>query len=152
MRQQCYIGFMNEQAKVPLAGYAIYDPIDPFENHAGPFFWKEDEDGNHHFAMRAEKRHCNTFGVVHGGLMMTMSDLCMAATSKAERNDAYVTVSFNSEFVDSGFEGDIIECRGELVRRTGSMAFIRGRIEAGERTLFVYSGVMKKIRRTTEQS
>ena len=141
---------MSEQAEAPLPGYTIYDPIDPFENRAGPYFWKQDGDGQHYFALRAEKRHCNTYGVVHGGVMMTMSDLCMAATSKAERNDAYVTVSFNSEFTDSGFEGDIIECQGELVRRTGSMAFIRGRIEAGGRTLFVYSGVMKKIRRPSD--
>jgi uncharacterized protein (TIGR00369 family) len=149
-RQQCYIGRMSEQAEAPLAGYTIYDPIDPFENRAGPFFWKQDGDGGHLFALRAEKRHCNTYGVLHGGVMMTMSDLAMAATSKAERSDAYVTVSFNSEFVDSGFEGDIIECSGELVRRTGSMAFIRGRIEAGGRTLFVFSGVMKKLRRPSD--
>lgn len=141
---------MNQSAQAPLPGYAIYDPIDPFENRAGPFFWKQDGEGRHHFALRAERRHCNTYGVVHGGVMMTMSDLAMAATSKTERNDAYVTVSFNAEFVDSGLEGDIIECNGELVRRTGSMAFIRGRIEVGGRTLFVYSGVMKKIRRPAD--
>ena len=29
----------------PLDGYTIYDPIDPLENHVGPFFWKELEDG-----------------------------------------------------------------------------------------------------------
>jgi uncharacterized protein (TIGR00369 family) len=143
---------MNEQIEAPLPGYTVYDPVDPFENRAGPFFWKEDGEGNHLFAVRAEKRHCNTFGVVHGGVMMTMSDLCMAAMSKAERNDAYVTVSFSSEFVDSGLEGDIIECRGELVRRTGSMAFLRGRIETAGRTLFVYSGVMKKIRRPAAET
>jgi uncharacterized protein (TIGR00369 family) len=131
----------------PLDGYVLYDPIDPFENNAGPFFWREDDDGSHHFVVRAEKRHCNTHGVVHGGLMMTMADLCMAATSKAERTDAYVTVSFNSEFVSAGFEGDLVECRAELVRRTGSLSFVRGGIEADGRKLFVFSGVMKKLRR-----
>lgn len=137
---------MNEET-APLDGYVLYDPVDPFENRAGPFFWRQLDDGQNHFVVQAEKRHCNTHGVVHGGLMMTMADLCMAATSKAERADAYVTISFNSEFVSSGFEGDLIGCRGELVRRTNSLAFVRGKIEADERTLFVFSGVMKKMRR-----
>ena len=76
---------------------------------------------------------------------MTMADLAMAATSKAERDDAYVTVSFNCEFVAAGREGDIVETQTELVRRTGSMAFVRGSIRGGEETLFVFSGVMKRI-------
>jgi len=121
---------MTEVPEPPLPGYVVYDPVDPFENGAGPFFWRRLDDGGHHFVLRAEARHCNTFGVVHGGLLMTLADLTMAATSKAERSDAYITVSFNGEFVAPGLEGALIESRGELVRRTASMAFVRGRIEA----------------------
>lgn len=129
----------------PLPGYVLYDPVDPFENHAGPFFWRGLEDGGHSFVLRAEPRHCNSHGVVHGGLFMTMADLAMAATSKAERDDAYVTVSFSCEFVAAGREGDLVETETELMRRTGSMAFVRGRISSGASTLFVFSGVMKRI-------
>ena len=131
--------------EAPLVGYALYDPVDPFENHAGPFFWRAREDGGHHFVLRAEPRHCNSHGVVHGGLFMTMADLAMAATSKAERDDAYVTVSFSCEFVAGGREGELIETETELMRRTGSMAFVRGRIAGPGGTLFVFSGVMKRI-------
>lgn len=136
---------MDDASQAPLPGHTLYDPVDPFENHAGPFFWRALEDGGHRFVLRAEARHCNSHGVVHGGLFMTMADLAMAATSKAERDDAYVTVSFNCEFVAAGREGDIVETQTELVRRTGSMAFVRGSIRGGEETLFVFSGVMKRI-------
>jgi len=138
---------MSEAPEPPLPGYIVYDPVDPFENGAGPFFWRRLDDGGHHFVLRAEARHCNTYGVVHGGLLMTLADLTMAATSKAERSDAYITVSFNGEFVAPGLEGALIESRGELVRRTASMAFVRGRIEAEGEPLFVYSAVMKRLRR-----
>jgi len=137
---------MTREPEAPLPGYVVYDPIDPFENGAGPFFWRRDEGGDH-FVFRAEPGHCNTFGVVHGGLLMTLADLTMAATSKERREDAYITVSFNGEFVAPGLEGMLIESRGELVKRTASMAFVRGRIEADGNTLFVYSGVMKRLRR-----
>ena len=36
---------MNDTSP-PLDGYTIYDPIDPYENHAGPFFWKEENNSS----------------------------------------------------------------------------------------------------------
>ncbi|MDP6345952.1 MAG: PaaI family thioesterase [Alphaproteobacteria bacterium] len=129
----------------PLDGYIIYDPVDPFENDAGPFHWRRLDDGSHHFVLRADHRHTNAWGVVHGGLLMTMADLTMSVTAKAEQDDAYVTVAFNCEFVAAGHEGDLVEARAELVRRTGSMAFVRGRVQVGENTLFVCSAVMRRI-------
>ncbi|MDP7546384.1 MAG: PaaI family thioesterase [Alphaproteobacteria bacterium] len=136
---------MSKPTPPPLDGYIIYDPVDPFENDAGPFFWRLLEDGSHHFVLRSEPRHANAFGVIHGGLLMTMADLTMAVTAKGEADDAFVTVSFNSEFIAAGHAGDLIEARGELIRRTGSMAFVRGQIHVGETTLFVCSAVMKRI-------
>jgi uncharacterized protein (TIGR00369 family) len=129
----------------PIEGYTIYDPVDPFENEAGPFYWSLLDDGSHHFVLRTEDRHANSHGVIHGGLMMTMADLTMAVTAKGEPDDAYVTVSFNSEFIAAGYAGDLVEARGELVKRTGSMAFIRGHIHVGETTLFICSAVMKRV-------
>jgi acyl-coenzyme A thioesterase PaaI-like protein len=54
-------------------------------------------------------------------------------------------VAFNSEFVAAGRAGDLVEARGELVRRTGGMAFVRGHVHVGETTLLVCSAVMKRI-------
>ncbi len=136
----------------PLDGYTIYDPIDPLENHVGPFFWKELEEGIQHFVLKAEARHCNRHEIVHGGLMMTMIDLAMVVAAKETSDEQLVTVSLNSEFVDAGRAGDLIEANGELVRRTGSMAFVRGRVYAGERTLLSSSAVLKRMRvKTTER-
>ena len=136
----------------PLDGYTIYDPIDPLENHVGPFFWKELEDGIQHFVLKSEARHCNRHEIVHGGLMMTMIDLAMVVAAKETWDEQLVTVSLNSEFVDAGRAGDLIEANGELVRRTGSMAFVRGRVYVGERTLLSSSAVLKRLRvKTTER-
>ncbi|MEC7301076.1 MAG: PaaI family thioesterase [Pseudomonadota bacterium] len=136
----------------PLDGYTIYDPIDPLENHVGPFFWKELEDGIQHFILKSEARHCNRHEILHGGLMMTMIDLAMVVAAKETWDEQLVTVSLNSEFVDAGRAGDLIEANGELVRRTGSMAFVRGRVYVGERTLLSSSAVLKRMRvKTTER-
>ena len=136
----------------PLDGYTIYDPIDPLENHVGPFYWKELDDGTQHFVLQAEARHCNRHEIVHGGLMMTMIDLAMVGAAKEVWDEQLVTVSLNSEFIDAGRAGELVEARGELIRRTGSMAFVRGRVSVGERTLLSSSAVLKRLRvKTTEK-
>lgn len=133
--------------KPPIDGYEIYDPIDPFENRAGPFFWQQQGDGVHRFACRAEAQHCNRHAIVHGGLMMTMIDLAMVVAAKQDWNEQLVTVSLNTEFIAAGREGEIIEAAGELVRRTRSLAFVRGRVHVGDRTLLTASAVLKPIPR-----
>lgn len=129
----------------PREGYTIYDPLDPYENRSGPFFWREGEDGAQRFAVLAETRHCNSHGIVHGGLMMTMIDLAMVAAAKNDRREQLVTVSLNAEFVSSAREGELIEAAAELVRRTRSLAFVRGQVFVGERVLLTASAVLKPL-------
>ena len=59
-----------------------------------------------------------------------------------------VTVSLNCEFTAPGEVGDLIESTAEVVRRTRSLAFVRGLLVAGERTLLSYSGIVKRLVRT----
>ena len=136
---------MTDPVTPPLPGYTIYDPNDPFETMAGPFFWSGRGDGPPNLVCQITEKHCNTHGIVHGGLMMTMIDLALVATAKTEPEDRFVTVSLNSEFVSSGQIGDLIEARGELIRRTRSMAFVRGQVTTAERTLLTASAVLKSI-------
>ncbi len=137
-------------APPPLEGYTIYDPVDPFENQAGPFFWRQRDDGSHHFVLEAEARHCNRHAIVHGGLMMTMIDLTMVVAAKQTWEEQLVTVSFNAEFTAAGQQGELIEATGEVVRHTNSLAFVRGQVFVGERTLLNASGVFKRLRPRAE--
>jgi uncharacterized protein (TIGR00369 family) len=138
---------LTDQLSAPLPGYTIYDPIDPFENHAGPFFWRHLDSSAHHFVLQAEAQHCNSHGILHGGLMMTMMDLAMAVASKENQDDQSVTVSMATEFTNAGHAGELIEATGELVRRANSLVFVRGQIHTGDRVLLNASAVYKPLRR-----
>ena len=128
-------------------GYEIFDPVDPFENNAGPFYYRSDTTDGILFAMIAEKRHCNSHGIVHGGLMMTMADLTMVVTARWGTDiRQFVTVSMNTDFVNAGQLGDMIYCRAELVRRTGSLAFVSARVFTDENVLLSCNAVVKRIR------
>ena len=118
---------MNDEQAAQLKGFQVHDPVDPFENRAGPFFYRVDSDGKPVFALAAERRHCNTYNIVHGGLMMTLIDLTMVAAAKEHRTEQFVTVSLNSESWPRATRATVF-ARGELIQHR-SLAFVRGVIE-----------------------
>lgn len=127
-------------------GWRVTDPFDAFEKHAGPFL--SPETGEPRYAFRVEARHCNSGGTVHGGLLMTFADLVMCVTATRDTPDERaLTVSLTASFVDAGALGDLVEARGEVIRRTGSLVFGRGEVLVGERVLLSYTGVVKRVRR-----
>ena len=136
-------------ASPPLDGYTIYDPVDPFENIAGPFYWRRLEDGSDHVVLKADERHCNRQGVVHGGLLMTMVDLAFAITAKQHPDQRLVTISLSSEFVASGRIGALLETKCEIVRRTRSLCFMRGQVLSAGETLLNASCIYKYLRSDT---
>lgn len=128
----------------PLPGYELADIDDPFEMRAGPFFRDSDRSGGTRLALRLEERHCNGGGVAHGGLLMTMMDLCLALTARNDPGIGQVfTVSMTSDFAEAGRCGDLAVARGEVVRHARSLAFVRGQIHVGDRILLNASAVFK---------
>ena len=139
---------MSEKTPDFPAGFTIADPEDTFENGTGPFYRPEPDDGDLRIVVRAEERHMNATGVVHGGLLMTMADLALCYTGRqGYGGERCITISMNSDFLDGGRLGDLIEARAEVLRRTGSLVFARAKVEVGERVLLNCSAVLKRIRR-----
>ena len=136
---------MTAKPITPPDGYTIYDPVDPFENLAGPFFWKKREDGRDHVILQAADKHCNRQGVVHGGLLLTMIDLTFAVAAKEFPEQRLVTISLSSEFVAAGQIGTLIEAEAEIVRRTRSLCFLRGQVSSGGNTLLNASCIYKYL-------
>ncbi len=120
---------------------------DSFETHTGPFWHRVDENGCVKCAFRVEKKHLNGSGNVHGGCFMTFADYCLFALASSELQGPAVTVSFAAEFLDAAREGELVECTGEITRAGGSLIFLRGMLKSGERSLFTFSGTIKRVKR-----
>ena len=58
-----------------------------------------------------------------------------------------MTVSFACDFLDAAHEGELVEGFGEVTRAGGSLIFVRGELTIGERTLFTFSGTIKRVKR-----
>ena len=123
---------------------------DNFETHNGPFWHRIEDDGQVRCAFRVEKKHLNgSQHNVHGGAFMAFADYCLFAIAGPVLHGPAVTVSFGCEFLDAAQEGELVEGTGEITRAGSSMIFLRGLLKSGERTLFSFSGTIKRVRRRT---
>lgn len=128
------------------AGWRLWSG-DPFERLAGPFYSRKEAAGGMVCAFRAELKHMNGGGFMHGGCLLTFADFalfCIAGEALAGVHS--VTASLNAEFVDAAGVGDLVEARGEVIRNARSMVFARGLITSGERPLLTFSAIIKKVR------
>lgn len=128
--------------------YRVCDPVDPFETTTGNFYEPLEPDDDPRVVLRVEEKHCNSSGITHGGLLMTMADLtlCMMAR-QGLKNDRVITVSLDCQFISAGEIGDFLVARAEVTRQGGSLVFVRGEIRAGERVLLTASAVTKRVKR-----
>ena len=120
---------------------------DSFETHTGPFWHRMEDDGSIRCAFRVDKKHLNGSHNVHGGCFMTFADYCLFAIAGPLLNGPGVTVGFSCEFLDAAREGELIEGTGEVTRAGGSLIFLRGQLTSGERTLFTFSGTIKRVKK-----
>lgn len=129
------------------AGWSWYPGGDPYEDLAGPFYFRIGDDGRPVCAFRAEKKHLNGGDFMHGGCVMTFADFALFVIARDALADSRsVTATFNGEFVGTAHEGDLIECTGEVVKAGRSMIFVRGIIATGGEPMMSFSAVLKKTR------
>jgi acyl-coenzyme A thioesterase PaaI-like protein len=133
-----------------FAGWTTWSR-DSFESNNGPFWHRIGADGSVRCAFRVEQKHLNGMRNVHGGCFMTFADYCLFAMASRELQGPGVTVSFGCEFLDAAKEGDLIEATGEITRAGGSLIFLRGLLKCGERSLFTFSGTIKRVKKRTPQ-
>jgi acyl-coenzyme A thioesterase PaaI-like protein len=130
------------------AGWSYYPGGDPFEDLAGPFYCRIDEKGRRVCAFRAEAKHMNGGGFMHGGCVMTFADFCLFWIAQdAIVGSRCVTATFNGEFVGTAHAGDVVECSVEVVKAGRSMVFVRGIISTGDEAMMSFSSVLKKTAR-----
>lgn len=85
------------------------------------------------YGLQTTDEHANPQGALHGGVMMTLADhaLSILAWQAADRAPC-TTIQLNTQFLAAVRPGEFIWVAGEVVRRTGSLVFMRGIIRASE--------------------
>ncbi len=135
-----------DEAELLAQGWARI-PAVRYSAAIGPTFSKA-IDGKVWAGLLAQEHLGNdNLGIVHGGAMMTFADMALGlGTAYATGGKAmFVTAHLAVQFVGAAQVGEFITCQPELVRKTSSMVFIRGLIEAGGRTVASTDGIFKLL-------
>jgi acyl-coenzyme A thioesterase 13 len=96
----------------------------PFLKLVGPFYYKR-EGETLIVGVRVEKKHCNSMGLVHGGLLSTLGDLALGfdIASSGQRLRPTVTVSLSTDFLRSATLNDWLEARVDIQKVGKLLAF-----------------------------
>ena len=83
------------------------------------------------WGFHAETRHCNPYGVVHGGMLTTLADTMMGSLVYRRIDGApCATISLATEFIRAGHAGQWIEARARLLRVARAVAFVECSVSA----------------------
>lgn len=121
---------------------------DPYETGSGPFYHRCEEDGSYTSAFRAEARHMNGGGFMHGGCMMTFADFALfAIATDVLGGDHAVTLNLSGDFLGSVACGALVEARGEVTRGGGKTIFVRGLVTGDGQPSLSFSGIIRRLAR-----
>ena len=122
----------------------------PYTTHNGPFFHRSTPETLEH-AFFVLKRHCNSLGIVHGGMLSTFMDGVLANAVGRETGTASVTVHLSLDFLSMARAGDWVFGDAVVTRQTKDLIFVEGRIRVGTRDVLRASGIFKPVHRRADQ-
>lgn len=98
----------------------------PFVTHLG-FELTVFESGFSELVYEPRPEHLNSFGVTHGGALMTLLDVTMAVAARSVQKDmGALTIEMKTSFMQPA-RGKLTG-KGHLMHRTATMAFTEGTI------------------------
>ena len=133
----------EEAGPPPPEGFVMSTERGAFSTRNGPYF--HDADGRQ--AFYARKRHCNSIGLIHGGMLSAFLDGVLAGAAGRGTGQMGVTVHLSIDFLDMGRAGEWVFGESSLSRATSDLAFVEGRAYTDRRTLARATGVFKLMRR-----
>lgn len=98
-----------------------------FAEANGPWFEKV-EGGRLIRGFMPEKRHANSLGIVHGGMLAAFLDSAMGTAVFHAIDRRAVTLRLTLDYLGPGRIGDWLQAEGEVVSHDEHVAQVRGRL------------------------
>lgn len=140
-------GQLSTMESGEFAGWRYWQG-DPFETRSGPFYYRCENDGGYISAFRAEARHMNGGGFMHGGCLLTFADFALFAIATDElKGDHAVTLNLAGDFLGAVQQGALVEARGEVTRGGGKTIFVRGLVTGDGAPALSFTGIIRRLSR-----
>ena len=123
----------------------------PFVEHLG-FDLVRFEDGQSQIDFNPRPEHLNSFDVTHGGAIMTLMDVTMAAAARSVQPEmGVVTIEMKTSFMQPAVGA--LRGVGKLLHRTSKMAFTEAQLlDAEGRLCAQATGTFKYVKRPPAQA
>ena len=108
------------------------------------------ENGESAITYSPRPEHQNSFGVTHGGALMTLMDVAMATAARSVAPDmGVVTIEMKTSFMrPAPGDGSPLTGRGRLMHRTNSMAFAEATLyDSRDQACAHATGTFKYVKR-----
>lgn len=115
---------LNAAPETVPAGFERVKRSSGFSDVLGPIYQKTDDAGRV-FAIRADARHCNARGHVHGGVLCSLADIAMGYSTALSTSPPtpIVTASLSIDYAGKSEQGDWIEVRTDVHKVGRSLAY-----------------------------
>lgn len=135
----------------PPPGFVLSTGRGAFSGHNGPYFHDPNAEGSRQ-AFFALPRHCNSYGIVHGGMLASFVDgLLGHAVGRRVRRPG-VTIHLSLDYLSMARAGEWVLGEARVTRGTREVAFAEGRAFVGDRDVIRGSGVFKLMERRPARS
>ncbi len=132
-------------------GFEPLGRLSPVIEMIGPVY-KRGHGAGLALGLRAERKHCNTRGTVHGGILATLADIALgySLAFSTEPPTAAVTASLSLDFAGAANAGDWLEATVDFQKLGKRLAFANCYISAeGQRVVrasavFAVTGTLDK--------
>ncbi|MGH7004761.1 MAG: PaaI family thioesterase [Alphaproteobacteria bacterium] len=127
-------------------GFGALPRISPYVEAMGPFYGKAAEGGGRILGLAVLEKHINTRGFVHGGVLCSLADIAIGYSVAFGREPPLplVTAHLSIDFAGNAKLGDWIECRVDVQRVGGRLAFANAYIWKGEERIVRASAIFAR--------
>ncbi|HEX9184713.1 MAG TPA: PaaI family thioesterase [Burkholderiales bacterium] len=125
------------------AGYKPLPAASPFNELVGPLHEKRGE-GVVSLGLRVEKKHSNSRGICHGGVLATLADLALGYGMIAKMGGTrggFVTAHLAVDYAGAAAIGDWLHSEVEVQRVGSRLAFANGYLCVGAKRIVRMSGI-----------
>ncbi len=101
------------------------------------------EGGQLAIGLRAEAKHCNSRGTVHGGILATLADVALGYTMafSSDPPGNLVTANLSLDYAGTAKAGDWLETRVDIQKQGSRLSFANCYILVGEQRIVRASAV-----------
>jgi acyl-coenzyme A thioesterase 13 len=127
-------------------GFRPIPRLSPFNELVGPLYQLRRRGKELSIGLRIDKKHMNSRGICHGGVLATLADLSLgyAMHAKSGGKAAFVTAHLAVDYAGAARAGDWVQSTVEIQRVGTRLAFANCYLVAGDRAIVRASAIFAR--------